>query len=211
MSEKNLTKKQWGEGPWQHEPDELEWVDAATGYKCRIARGPVGHLCGYVCLPETHAAYGLHYDGILEAEANERSAHFRAEMERVKSDFNKWEPGPTYEPVPGIGEAIRKIEVHGGLTWAGERNGAWEFGFDCAHAGDYCPEMEAMLHRIYITNDESIKWQQRQERMAALGPQWQDTYRTIDYVRQEVTELARQLKALEVAVDVASYTSHRSE
>lgn len=39
-------------GPWQQEPDFLEWRDPATDLKCRIRRNGVGSLCGYVCIGE---------------------------------------------------------------------------------------------------------------------------------------------------------------
>gem|GEM_PF-1850641 len=39
-------------------------------------------------------------------------------------------------------EAIRGIDVHGGLSFSGEIEGEgnyWWFGFNCAHEEDYCP------------------------------------------------------------------------
>ena len=30
---------------------------------------------------------------------------------------------------------------HGGLTYGDENNGQWQVGFDCAHAGDFCPSL----------------------------------------------------------------------
>ncbi len=42
-------KSLWGPGPWQDEPDHIEWDDAKTRLKCIINRCPgAGHLCGYV-------------------------------------------------------------------------------------------------------------------------------------------------------------------
>lgn len=31
------------------------------------------------------------------------------------------------------------INIHGGLTYSDEQEGSWVIGFDCAHAGDFCP------------------------------------------------------------------------
>lgn len=39
-------------GPWDGEPNSLEWVDEATGYTCRIKRGCMGYLLGYVDFPD---------------------------------------------------------------------------------------------------------------------------------------------------------------
>jgi hypothetical protein len=47
------------EGPWNHEPDHLEWIDEDTGLTCIILRHPeLGHLCGYVVVPESNLLYG---------------------------------------------------------------------------------------------------------------------------------------------------------
>jgi hypothetical protein len=54
-------REQWGEGPWQSEPDLVEWRDAATGYPCLIVRGSMGALCGYVGLPPGHPLHGKPY------------------------------------------------------------------------------------------------------------------------------------------------------
>lgn len=65
------------------------------------------------------------------------------------------------------------VEVHGGLTFSSKNfptddkiiKGYYWFGFDCGHAGDIIPYL------------------------------WKDgTYRTKEYVKNEVTELAKQLK-----------------
>ncbi len=60
------------------------------------------------------------------------------------------------------------IDVHGGLTYSGERG----FGFDCAHYGDLVPSL----------------WKY----FGAYGGE----YRDLDYVKAEVSNLARQLAAL---------------
>lgn len=145
--------------PWEHEPDSMEWVDAATGLECRIVRGPVGALCGYVGVPIDHPAYGLGYD-----------------------------PDPDLHwPVYGLGEAIHTIQVHGGLTYAdkwcpkAEGKGAvltdlWWFGFDCAHAGDHCPHIDE--HPSIVSR-------------------FINTYRDIDYVKEQCRLLALQLREIE--------------
>lgn len=49
----------WPPGPWDDEPDALEWTDAATGLPCRIVRSLMGNLCGYVGVKPSHPAYGV--------------------------------------------------------------------------------------------------------------------------------------------------------
>lgn len=67
MNERTYTfdlKSAWGDGPWQHEPDKVVWVDDATNLDCMIVRNRVGSLCGYVGVPESHPWHGLDYDAI---------------------------------------------------------------------------------------------------------------------------------------------------
>lgn len=59
-----MKNPEWGEGPWDHEPDGGLWT--YLGYPCAIKRNPtLGHLCGYVGVPESHPWYGKDY-GDLE-------------------------------------------------------------------------------------------------------------------------------------------------
>lgn len=114
------------------------WVDPDTGYACVIVRNPhLGHLCGYVGVPDDHLAYGKDYDDDI---------------------FNA-------------------VMVHGGLTFsgfrqatAGEPTDLWWLGFDCAHYGDFVPNMPVCIGTVY---------------------------RDVGYVTNEVTMLAKQLKALQ--------------
>jgi hypothetical protein len=74
------------------------------------------------------------------------------------------------------------IQVHGGLTYASMgKDGLWWFGFDCAHAGDLVPRI------LMVLLDKP-----RQD-----GGEWWysgETYRTWDYVENEVRKLVRQLR-----------------
>lgn len=126
----------WGPGPWDGEPDRIEFEHA--GLPCLMRRvAATGAWCGYVAVPPGHPDHG-----------------------------KSW------------GDADVEVEVHGGLTYSGPRQGDichvpkpgepddvhW-FGFDCAHARDLMP---AIPHRG-------------------------ETYRDQHYVRGEVESLAEQL------------------
>lgn len=50
-------RDRWGEGPWQGEPDHVEWVQGPI--YCVIQRTPMGTLCGYVGVPHGHPLYGV--------------------------------------------------------------------------------------------------------------------------------------------------------
>ena len=48
-------------GPWEDEPDEVQWSDPDTGYSCWLKRGPTGGWNGYVCVPVDHRWWGKEY------------------------------------------------------------------------------------------------------------------------------------------------------
>lgn len=82
------TKSEWGPGPWQDEPDRLEWRHA-SGLPCLIVRGFIGSLCGYVGVPPEHPLYMRDYaDCELEAHGElTYSAHCQGKI------CHKPEPG----------------------------------------------------------------------------------------------------------------------
>lgn len=98
------------------------------------------------------------------------------------------------------------LEVHGGITFSdfcqedgkehgichipapGEPDRVWWFGWDCAHAWDMSPG-----HHSYF---------------AGLNLGRQDAYRTLEYVKSQRHELARQLKAFTVS---PSESVHRDD
>jgi len=141
-----LPKSEWGDGPWQTEPDRVEWRHA--GLPCLIRRSPgvTGVWCGYVAVPPGHPAHGAGYDDVA-------------------------------------------VDVHGGLTYAGDCDGdegvgichvprpgepadVYWLGFDCGHAFDICPALEAR-YRDLATRDQ--------------------VYRDLAYVTAETESLAEQL------------------
>ncbi len=143
-----IDKKDWGDGPWQDEPDKIQWEDEATKLPCLIRRNNrAGNLCGYVGVPEGHLWFGKKY-GAIDAD------------------------------------------VHGGLTFADEcqeedkehgichveEDGIKRYwlGFDCGHSGDFAPGMRSLNFPGF--------------------PGFSVTYKTVEYVKQECADLARQVK-----------------
>lgn len=108
-------KGEWGAGPWQDEPDKVQWVDAETGLDCLIVRNSMGALCGYVGVPETHSLHGKPYG----------DRDFDVHGGLTFSD------GCDEEAVAG--EGICHIPE------PGRPDKVWWFGFDCAHGFDQCP------------------------------------------------------------------------
>ena len=68
------------------------------------------------------------------------------------------------------------VDVHGGWTYAVHAPEHSVYGFDCAHEGDYMPKVM----------DRNPLWREST-----------DTYKTIDFVRNELEQAAAQFKQLE--------------
>lgn len=105
----------WGEGPWQREPDRVEW--RAHGLPCLIVRNRMGALCGYVGLPPGHPYHGHPYN----------SAEFDPEAVSVHG-------GLSFANECG-GHICHVPE-------AGEPAAVWWLGFDCGHWRDWIPGLE---------------------------------------------------------------------
>lgn len=117
MSNDNLThthfvdKSRWAErGPWDDEPDRIEWRDESTGLPCLIVRGPSGALCGYVGVSSAHPYHGKNYNDVDDIEVHGGLTYSKSCNGRI-----------CHIPQPGEEESV------------------WWFGFDCAHSFDVCP------------------------------------------------------------------------
>lgn len=107
---KKVDKSEWPRGPWDREPDRLEFE--AHGMSCLLTRGPGGHWCGYAAMPPGHPGHGQHYD------------------HEVFSDV-RVHGGLTYS------EKCQGAVCH--VPKPGEPDDVWWVGFDCAHSGDLSP------------------------------------------------------------------------
>lgn len=172
--------------PWEREPDKKEWW--SHGLPCVILRMPsMGHLCGYVGVPQEHPWHGKGYD------------------ERVPTP--NWLHDEAYHgsPVDVFIEACEgdlsqcriesALNVHGGVTYAeGDLGGNdapaptitdptqwWWFGFDCNHSGDYAPEMKRRERERGLPSYARALSMEHEE------------YRDMDYVTAEVERMADRL------------------
>jgi hypothetical protein len=124
-----IDKSTWPRGPWNLEPDEVRWVDAATRLRCRASRGPdSGHWCGYVQVPSGHPWEG---EDLAHADVHGGvtfTGSFAVYDE--KSGPSTWDEWPlAYTP------DSPKAPDQTNPTWV---------GFDCAHLGDRCPGRESL-------------------------------------------------------------------
>lgn len=134
-----LDKSTWGDGPWQSEPDKIQWTDEVTGLPCLAVRNSwSGNWCGYVGVAEGHPAFGLSYD-----------------------EADKLAPADEYD--------YSSFRVHGGLTYSafcqtgknaedrgichvpqpGQPDRIWWLGFDCAHCDDLSPAVLLRYDKSY--------------------------------------------------------------
>lgn len=120
-----LDKASWPErGPWDNEPDKVQWTDEATGLPCLVVRARA-HWCGYVGVAEGHPAFGKDDEDVGV------SVHGGITF----SAFCHEGPGDNHVcHVPGPGEPDR----------------VWWLGFDCAHAGDRTPATHKSIHDINL-------------------------------------------------------------
>jgi len=106
----------WGSGPWDNEPDRVEWRCPDTSFACLMVRNGMGAWCGYVGVPSTHPFHGDGYD-----EHYDLCVH----------------GGLTYA------EACSGRVCH--VPEPGESDDVWWFGFDCGHWRDTIPAMPTPL------------------------------------------------------------------
>jgi hypothetical protein len=115
--ELNLRGLEAGPGPWDDEPDKVQWIDGATGLDCLAVRGPMGAWCGYVGVPPGHRWHGAGYWDLDVRVHGELT--FASSCDESAAEGH----GVCHVPFPG-----RPADV-------------WWLGFDCGHAGDRIPTM----------------------------------------------------------------------
>lgn len=155
-------KTDWGDGPWQQEPDIMLWVDPLSGIQCMVARAHGGHLCGYVGLPPGHPLHGE------EASHVEFRAHGGINFAR--------------------GFPLSSFRVDPPLTDSTEY---WWLGFDCGHSWDYSPAVAAHFKQLAAQTGRAL-FSQLPGFCEPRG------YCIIEYVKEEVTDLAAQIHAATV-------------
>lgn len=133
-----VPREAWGPGPWDDEPDRVEWKTAA-GLPALVMRSPLsGSFCGYVAVPPGHPSHGKDYDDV------DVSVHGGLTYAAgCSADI-------CHEPEPG------------------EPDNVWWLGFDTGHAFDYMPAMEARVRKTmppdlhspgpFVGSEEEEEW-----------------------------------------------------
>jgi hypothetical protein len=126
MSEYKIDKSQFEDGPWQTEPDRVEWRH--RGLPCLILRSHSGALCGYVGVPSGHPCHGKGCDEIADLEVHGGLTY-----------SNTCNGHICHVPQPGeSGDDV------------------WWLGFDCAHAWDYWPKNAVFQRAHFARRPDEI-------------------------------------------------------
>lgn len=172
----NVDKSDWGDGPWQSEPDKVVWVDPATDLDCMIHRGPSGALCGYVGVGPDHPWHGKKYNEV------DVDVHGGLTYANPCEESDDEADGICHVPAPGRSDDV------------------WWLGFDCAHGFDFMPRMRRDEMRLADLFEKEGKREEaalfRSSPMTkSYGLIPAPTYKTIAYVKAEVGSLAQQASA----------------
>jgi hypothetical protein len=174
---------EWGPGPWDTEPDELTWQDERTGLKCKLRRNShLGILCGYVGIPPGHVLFGWDYHDDIKLDPKFLKGSIDDVSVFSLFTYNKEEHDNDTVPIDIA------LKVHGGLSWSDEEEGLWWFGFDCGHAWDLSPGLQVFYQR------HAFNFHRNQ------------TYRDVNFVKQQCADLAFQLKQLEAVKGLTTAT-----
>ena len=120
---KTIDKSNWPSGPWDNEPDKIQFEDDDTKFPCLIVRSNSGALCGYVGVKLGHPLYGVYYNNIKEEIVVHGGLSY--------SDF-----------CDSDGDESRSI-CHVNDS---DDSRIWWLGFDCARFQDWIPRFARSLH-----------------------------------------------------------------
>lgn len=172
------------DGPWQGEPDKVQWVDPATNLDCLLVRNRFGSWCGYVGVLPGHPLY-------------QKSAAYSDNEDREVGQLNV-HGGVTFADHCTLGEPVMGI-CH--VPYAGREDKVWWIGYDCGHAFDLAPGRYArdVLDPTWPSHLGGWNARNLYDHDAALSEQNNrhvEKYRDLAYVIEENRALAIQLFAL---------------
>lgn len=126
-----VDRSDWRRGPWDSEPDKVQWQDEETGFPCLAVRTGYGTWCGYVGVAEGHPWFQRHYRELEDVEVH---------------------GGLTFSDFCAPGARDGGGVCH--IPDAGEPEHIWWLGFDCAHAFDVIPRYLGMMDMGYLLKGE---------------------------------------------------------
>lgn len=130
-----MDRSHWASGPWDDEPDKVQWVDGGTDLDCLAVRNGVGAWCGYVGVPEGHPWYAVDYSSSTCGHAGC--------YEHTPDSMTSVHGGITYSNF--CDEDSPEAEAICHVPFPGRPEKVWWFGFDTCHLGDTYPDRRAMF------------------------------------------------------------------
>lgn len=127
--EMDAPKSEWGPGPWQDEPDRVEWE--YKGFPCLMVRnmGVTGVWCGYVAVPEGHPEFEKGGDDLDVHGGITYSNHCSGDICHVPKPGepdNVWWLGfdcsHFADFMPRMDALLKKIRASGGLGYGKYRD-----------------------------------------------------------------------------------------
>lgn len=211
-------RSKWGSGPWDQEPDKVQWKDEQTGLPCLMVRNHGGAWCGYVGVSEGHPLFAKEYSACVfpekhdDHEAKDDGWHYNCSPQgflsahggitfanfcstHTEEDFTGWqkrmEDSRAEAAKYPIGDAARRLR-----EWAHVLTDYTAWKEKCQAVG--------ICHLPEAGEPERVWWfgfdcshsgdvSPGYERSFSYGG---DSYKDADYVRSEVAALAKQLAAL---------------
>ena len=164
----SMDKRRWGEGPWQKEPDKIQFVDGKTNLPCLVVRGSFhGALCGYVGVSKAHPAFEVDYHELSD----------RLSVHTGSINFS----GKCMEQSPAMMMRGYDVEKQGicHTVEDDEDDDVWWLGFSTDRWGDLSPAENDMARARYLFREEG------------------EVYRDLEYVTKEIESLALQLSGME--------------
>jgi hypothetical protein len=131
---------------WEREPDHDHFM--AHGLHCVMNRAHFsGAWCGYVGIGAAHPLYGISFDDVVPWDSKWMERAVDIDEIGALNLFVMAYELQTGQIPDGHAPLTSVLACHGRLTFSGPRREwtGWWFGFDCAHAGDYQPEMVRMM------------------------------------------------------------------
>jgi hypothetical protein len=111
-----VDRQGWAEGPWDHEPDQLEWLEQGV-YCCLSRQRVTGRWQGYIALPETHLWHKSSYRSLNKHFGDKLPAHGGVSYSRFRGSYP--------------------------FRYADVSKEHWIIGYNCGHLGDLQPGIQA--------------------------------------------------------------------
>lgn len=166
-----LDKKAWGPGPWQDEPDKVQWIDKATDLDCLMVRGPSGSWCGYVGVMDGHPFFEKDYSAY--PGPGDMDVHGGVTFTNLCQEDKK-EHGVCHVPAAGRSDHV------------------WWIGFDCSHSWDFSPKHDKDVMQFA---GEVGKMARHLSDAVDFGDgRFETSYKDLVYVQKEICVLAAQIK-----------------